>query len=163
MNLEFRRLTHVDLPFLNDVRNECCEEYLHTSCRFALEETMEWFFKVNPLFFIIMFDGEKVGYFRTSNHDKENRSMYLGADLHKDFRGKGIAYESYRQFIPILGKEFNLHKISLEVLATNERAIKLYEKIGFIHEGVKRDEINKNGVWVDSVIMSILETEYESL
>ena len=42
-------------------------------------------------------------------------------------------------------------------------AIKLYEKIGFIHEGVKRDEINKNGVWVDSVIMSILETEYESL
>ena len=56
-------------------------------------------------------------------------------------------------------KEFNLHKISLEVLETNERAIKLYKKIGFIEEGVKRDEIYKKDKWVNSIIMSILENE----
>ena len=159
MKLKFRALTYGDLEFLTEVRNECCGEYLHNSCQYALEETYEWFFKTDPLFFMILLDSERIGYFRTSNYSKENRNIYIGADLHKDFRGKGLAYESYRKFIPILSKELDLHKISLEVLETNQRAIKLYESIGFVHEGVKRDEVFKNGKWVDSIIMSILEDD----
>ena len=67
--------------------------------------------------------------------------------------------ESYKQFIPKLTKKLNLHKISLEVLENNERAIKLYNKLGFIHEGVKRDEVFKNGKWVNSILMSIIVDE----
>ena len=160
MNIAFRRLTHVDLEFLNEVRNECCGEYLHNSCKYAVEETYEWFYKTKPLFWIILLEGERIGYFRTSNWVKENKNIYLGADLHKNFRGKGLGYESYCKFIPLLFNEMDLHKISLEVLATNERAINLYKKLGFKIEGVKRDEIIKNGKWVNSIIMSILENEW---
>jgi len=158
--LSFRKMNLYDLPFLVEVRNECCGKYLHNPRQYTLEETYEWFFKTDPLFFMTLLDGERIGYFRTSNHSKENRNIYIGADLHKDFRGKGLAYESYKRFIPMLSKELDLHKISLEVLETNQRAIKLYEKVGFIHEGVKRDEVLKDGKWVDSIIMSILEDNW---
>ena len=163
MKIGIRRLTYKDIPFFNEVRNECCEEYLHNSCQFSLEETYDWFFNTKPLFFIIMLNGESIGYFRTSNWSKENKNIYIGADIHKDYRGKGYASEAYRQFIPIIINECNLHKISLEVLETNKRAIRLYKKFGFVDEGIKRDEVLKNGEWINSKIMSILVSDYENM
>jgi len=109
-----------------------------------------------------MVDGERIGYFRTSNWVKENNNIYLGADLHKNYRGRGLAYESYMKFIPYISKELDLHKVSLEVLVTNKRAINLYKKIGFIVEGIKREEVYKNGKWVGSIIMSILIPEFNN-
>jgi RimJ/RimL family protein N-acetyltransferase len=157
--IEFSELTYDDLSFLNEVRNECAQEYLHDSRIFTIEETKNWFISTKPDFWIIKLDGERVGYFRTSNYSNINKNIYIGADLHKNYRGKGIAYESYMMFIPFLFKEYNLHKISLEVLETNQRAIDLYKKIGFVIEGIRRDEVNKNGVWIGSIVMSILKNE----
>lgn len=153
---EFKKLEFDDLQFLSEVRNECAGEYLHDSRIFTLEETINWFNKTNPNFWVIWYEGERIGYFRTSNYSDSNQNIYIGADLHKDYRGKGLAYQSYCEFIPTLFNSLNLHKISLEVLVTNERAIKLYEKIGFIREGIKRDEVMKNNKWIDSILMSIL-------
>ena len=65
------------------------------------------------------------------------------------------------QFIPHLFEKLDLHKISLEVLATNNRAINLYKKVGFKEEGTKREEILKKDQWVDSIIMSILKPEWK--
>jgi RimJ/RimL family protein N-acetyltransferase len=108
---------------------------------------------------MIKLDGEKVGYFRTSNYSSKNKNIYVGADLHKNFRGKGIAYESYCKFIPMLFEKMDLHKISLEVLESNQRGINLYKKLGFKIEGIKRDEVYKNGAWVNSIMMSIFRNE----
>jgi len=153
--IEFYRLTTDDLSFLNEVRNECAVEYLHDSRIFTLEETIKWFNEVKPVFWIIRLNGEKIGYFRTSNYSLVDESIYVGADLHKDFRGKGLAYESYCKFLPFLFNEFALNKIMLEVLNTNKRAISLYNKLGFKIDEIKIDEILKNGVFVNSIVMSI--------
>jgi RimJ/RimL family protein N-acetyltransferase len=149
-----------DLEFLCEVRNECAPEFLHTSETYTLEQTKEWYNKTSPLFFIIKRREEKIGYFRTSNYSKTNKNIYIGADIHKNFRGKGFGYTSYVMFIPYLFETLDLNKISLEVLSTNTNAIKLYEKLGFVQEGVKRQEVLKNGEWVDSIIMSILKNEW---
>lgn len=153
--MEFTKLKYDDLPFLNEVRNGCAVEYLHDSRTFTLDETIEWFNNTNPDYWIIWNDSQRIGYFRTNNHSDSNRNIYIGADLHKDYRGKGLAYESYSEFIPFLFKKYGLHKISLEVLETNIRAINLYTKLGFKTEGVKIDEVFKNNEWVNSIIMSI--------
>lgn len=150
-----------DLDFLCEVRNECAPEYLHTSQTYTLQETKQWFEKTSPMFFLIERRGEKIGYFRTSNYSKENRNIYIGADIHKDYRGKGLGYSSYLFFVPYLFETLDLNKISLEVLSTNEPAIKLYKKLGFVQEGIKRQEVYKNGKWVDSIIMSILRDDWK--
>ena len=157
--MEFAKLTYDDLQFLNEVRNECAAEFLHNSSTFTLEQTQEWFDRTNPDFWIIWENGERIGYFRTSEWSLDNKNCYVGADLHKNFRSRGLAYEAYIKFLPFLFNYFALHKISLEVLETNERAIKLYEKIGFVREGIKREEVLKNDMWINSIIMSILENE----
>ena len=158
--IEFIKLTLDDLPFLTEVRNEYALEYLHDSRIFTLEETIDWFKKTNPMFWVIWYNNERIGYFRTSNYLPENKNIYIGADLHKDFCGKGLAYDSYVRFIQLIFEIYDLHKISLEVLSTNQRAINLYKKLGFKIEGVKREEVLKNGIWIDSILMSILKDEY---
>ena len=57
-------------------------------------------------------------------------------------------------------RDLNLQRIWLTVLVRNERAIHLYEKIGFRHEGVLRNSIFKQGVFEDQVMMSVLREEY---
>jgi RimJ/RimL family protein N-acetyltransferase len=157
--LNFRKLEYDDLEFLNEVRNLYAEEFLHDSRKFSLSETQSWFLEHKPDYYIIEEDNNKVGYFRISNHSKINSNLYIGADIHPNYKGKGYGYNSYKEFIPILLKKYNLNKISLEVLSTNKVAIALYQKLGFKLEGIKRQEVMKNGKYIDSMIMSILKED----
>jgi ribosomal protein S18 acetylase RimI-like enzyme len=45
-------------------------------------------------------------------------------------------------------------KLSLRVLGTNEPAIRLYERLGFVREGTLRDEFLIDGTFVDDVVMA---------
>lgn len=54
----------------------------------------------------------------------------------------------------------NLHRIELEVFPFNERAIHVYEKIGFVREGIKRHGCYFNSKYYDMIAMSILEDEF---
>lgn len=54
----------------------------------------------------------------------------------------------------------NLNRIELGVLESNTRALKLYEKVEFNREGVKRQSIYKNGKFVDMIMMAILKEEF---
>lgn len=157
--MKFTRLCFEDLPFLNEVRNKYAEEFLHDSRKFTLQETEEWFLLKKPDYRIIWKGLNRIGYFRLGNYSQENKNIYVGADIHKEYTGKGLGKMSYELFLPQLFKEYDLHKISLEVLSTNKRAISLYRKLGFIEEGIKREDVLKSGVYVDSIIMSILRKE----
>jgi RimJ/RimL family protein N-acetyltransferase len=72
----------------------------------------------------------------------------------------GLAYKAYISFIPFIINKYNLNKVSLEVLETNTVAFNLYKKIGFITEGVKREEAFRNGIYINSILMSILKKEW---
>jgi RimJ/RimL family protein N-acetyltransferase len=66
----------------------------------------------------------------------------------------------------ILGYGFStmrLHRIDLRVLAYNNRAIRAYEKCGFVREGVERESALVDGVWHDDIIMSVLAHEYRAI
>jgi len=160
--ISFEPLKEKDLEFLNEIRNYCAEEYLHDSRIFSLSDTLNWFRSTNPQYYIIFNNEEKIGYFRLSNYSIINRNIYIGADLHPKFWGKKLSYPSYQKFINYLFINYNLNKISLEVLSTNIRAYNLYKKLGFTQEGIKRQEIFKQNQFVDSIIMSLLKTEYNA-
>ena len=159
--ISFSKIDIEDLEFLNSLRNLYSDEYLHCSKKYSINETYDWFNKTKPNYWIIFYNNIRIGYFRTSNHSLENKNIYIGADILPEFCNKGLATKSYKLFIPFIFNLYDLNKISLEVISTNKRAIHLYKKLGFITEGIKRQEVYKNNKWVDSVIMSILKNEYE--
>jgi RimJ/RimL family protein N-acetyltransferase len=73
---------------------------------------------------------------------------------------RGLGSEAIRL---VLGHGFGavgLHRIELQVLSYNERAIRAYEKCGFVREGVVRECRRVNGEWIDDLSMSILDREY---
>jgi RimJ/RimL family protein N-acetyltransferase len=155
-------LSKLDLEFLNKVRNENAAEFLHDSRTFTLPDTQEWFAKTKPDYYLILVENTPAGYFRIINHSTTNKNLYIGADLAKEYQGKGIGFQAYNYFLPYLFKEYDLNKITLEVLGNNSRAINLYYKLGFVKEGVKRQEVLKGTKYIDSIIMSILKNEYNA-
>jgi RimJ/RimL family protein N-acetyltransferase len=54
----------------------------------------------------------------------------------------------------------NLQRISLSVYATNEKAQRVYERVGFKREGVSRREQFLGGRHVDTVEMGLLAEEF---
>jgi diamine N-acetyltransferase len=165
MSIKFTKIHSDDLSFLNETRNLYAKDFLHDSRTFTLDETQSWFHKYKPDYWIIWEGNERAGYFRLSNYSKDNRNIYIGADIHPNFSGKGLGYKSYKEFMNLLFSEeteYKLNKITLEVLSTNNRALHLYKKLGFIQEGCKREEVLKDGYYVDSIIMSILKKEFKT-
>ena len=55
----------------------------------------------------------------------------------------------------------NLNRIALDVYDTNLRAVRSYEKAGFVQEGRKRQAIFKDGKYIDILQMSVLREEWE--
>jgi UDP-4-amino-4,6-dideoxy-N-acetyl-beta-L-altrosamine N-acetyltransferase len=76
-----------------------------------------------------------------------------------DARGRGIGQEALRQLIRYGFDELGLHRISLHVLATNDRAIRLYESAHFRREGVLREAALIEGAWVDVILMALLQSD----
>jgi len=56
----------------------------------------------------------------------------------------------------------NLNRIYLRVYAENKRAIRTYEKAGFVHEGRMRQAVYKHGVYIDVLYLSVLREEWNA-
>jgi len=56
----------------------------------------------------------------------------------------------------------NLNRIYLRVYAENKRAIRTYEKVGFVHEGRMRQAVYKHGSYSDVLYMSVLREEWNA-
>jgi RimJ/RimL family protein N-acetyltransferase len=157
--IAFRELQRSDLSFLIEVRN-ACREMLHDNKEFGLSQAQKWFEATRPRFYIITVQGEPAGYFRTSNWDNVNRRVNVGCDLRADYRGRGLARAAYPIFLRFLFEDCNMNKVSLDVLEHNDRARRLYHDLGFVTEGVRRQEIRRDDGYLDSVLMSMLSSEF---
>ncbi|MDN6147003.1 MAG: GNAT family N-acetyltransferase, partial [Tetragenococcus koreensis] len=104
-----------------------------------------------------------VGIVSLINMDYKNRSAECIIDIGaKDMWGKGIGSSAISLILEFAFLELNLHRVYLQVFSFNKKAIKLYEKMGFTHEGNQRQALYRMGTWHDIIMMSILENEYIS-
>jgi RimJ/RimL family protein N-acetyltransferase len=69
-------------------------------------------------------------------------------------QNRGSGSEAVRQLIAYGFSKLDLHRIALHVFATNLRAIRVYEKNGFVREGLHRQAACIDGRWVDVVSMA---------
>lgn len=93
--------------------------------------------------------------------DTANRSACFGILIgEKDAWSQGYGSEAARLVLGYGFQQLNLHRIELEVFSLNHRAIRAYEKLGFVHEGVKRESYFRNGAFHDTLVMGLLESEW---
>jgi GNAT superfamily N-acetyltransferase len=117
-----RRLVESDLPFLLEVRNDPTTRMnLENDSVFTLESCKEWFFKTNPIWYIIEIDADNIGYIRTNGDE-------VGMDIHPQYRRKGYAREAYKLYLK--DKEYASLWVFVDNFAKN-----LYTELGFVENG----------------------------
>ena len=77
------------------------------------------------------------------------------------FRGRGLAEQAARLATRYLIRERGYHRVQLEVYGFNERAQRVFERAGFVREGVRRRAYWRHDEWQDGVLFGILEEELD--
>jgi RimJ/RimL family protein N-acetyltransferase len=108
-------------------------------------------------------DDRCIGHAGLYRIDARVRKAELGLIIgDRSMQGRGIGKAVSVAAIDYAFRELNLHKVFLEMVASNERSVRLYEKLGFRREGILRDDQFRDGRYVDNILMSILEDEWRS-
>ncbi len=90
-----------------------------------------------------------------------NRSAEFGLFIgDKSCWNQGYGTETVRLLLKHGFESLNLHRIYLRVYATNPRARRSYEKVGFVLEGTLREAVYRHGRYADVYIMSFLRAEW---
>ena len=79
----------------------------------------------------------------------------------KNYWGQGIGTECTKLLVDYGFSRLNLNMIWLGVNTENKPAIRVYEKSGFVHEGILRQVQYRNGRYYDALRLSILREEWE--
>ena len=82
----------------------------------------------------------------------------LGIGMLPEVRGRGLG-RRLMQAALTAARERGMERIELEVFASNTRAIALYERLGFVREGLKRRVRKLDGRYDDDVLMALLFDE----
>lgn len=95
--------------------------------------------------------------------NRRDKNAEYAVSLRACAAGKGAGSFATRAILHIAFNELELHKVYLNVLMDNSRAISLYEKTGFRKEGHFRDHLYLNGAYRDLCWYSIKRGEYLEL
>lgn len=100
--------------------------------------------------------GEIIGNisFENGPHRRIAHRGILGIAVVKDWRGRGVGSALLSTLLDWATANPVIEKVCLEVFATNQTAIRLYRKLGFVEEGVRLKDIKRgSGQYVDTVAM----------
>ncbi len=122
-------------------------------------QTVAWM-RAQPLLWVIDAGGY-LGHVRLHDLQEVDRRASLAIGLDDATRlGQGLGPEAMRLILCYAFGALKLHRVSLRVLSFNVRAIRAYETVGFVREGVERQSARVGDTWHDDVMMGLLAAEF---
>jgi RimJ/RimL family protein N-acetyltransferase len=110
--------------------------------------------------FVALAKGEVVGWCDIRRHSFPAHAHRgtLGMGIIPAYRGQGLGLRLLETTLERAG-EAGFVRVELAVYADNTRAIALYEKVGFVREGVERDAVLVDGHYRDAIAMALIRRE----
>jgi putative acetyltransferase len=87
---------------------------------------------------------------------RKNHIGEIGIMVNKDYQGRGIGRRLMEELIDLAQNWLMLRRIQLDVISDNEKAINLYESLGFKIEGEKIDAVKRNGSYANEYVMGLI-------
>lgn len=84
---------------------------------------------------------------------RNRHSAYIVTGILQQYAGQGLGTQFFKA-LDEWAAAHKLHRLELTVMSHNERAVHLYQKMGFVIEGVKKDSLLVNGRHVDEYYMA---------
>ena len=100
-----------------------------------------------------------IGYIILIGLENPDQSIEFKRIVIKD-KNNGFGRESVQLIKRIAFEDLDAHRLWLEVMEHNERAIRLYQSEGFIPEGLHRESSKQGENFISLKVMSILAHEY---
>ncbi|TYS46036.1 GNAT family N-acetyltransferase [Bacillus infantis] len=148
---EFRKLTGTQTFFTEDSLEKAYKNFAGDKSRIDLVITDKE-------------TGAAIGDLALTEIDYINKNASLRIALYKkEHYGKGLGTEAISLLLHYAFEVLSLYRVYLNVYEYNSRAIRAYEKLGFVKEGAFRGELLWNGVYYDNLIMGILRHEFRPM
>lgn len=123
-----RRMTEADLQQVSDNEAVCFSQPWSIN---AFRDTLK---RKEAIYFVAEVDGKVVGHCGVT--DIVGEGEITNVAVLPEYRGRGLAGDMLRQLL-LEGEAVGIRAFTLEVRAGNEAAIRLYEKAGFVTEGIR--------------------------
>src|ERR1700722_8310843 len=109
---------------------------------------------------VVEYDGHSIGGTGLEVNPEQHGAEYTVGLFVAALRGRGLGREVTRLVLAWAFDGLGVHRVELQVLASNSRAIHCYLACGFRPEGVRREaELYPDG-WKDFIMMGILRSEH---
>jgi RimJ/RimL family protein N-acetyltransferase len=137
--------------------------------RFSVKKETEWIQKEQekepPAFYLFAIrtleDDHLIGFVGLDGDFFPHGEAFVGIGIgEREFWGKGYGTDAMEVILRYAFQEFNLRRVSLDTFEYNPRAIRSYEKAGFVHEGRAREFLSREGRRWDMLFMGILREEW---
>jgi len=93
---------------------------------------------------------------------RTSRSGEIGYWIRTEDTGRGVATEATREALRIGFEELSMHRMVLRVAVGNKASERIATKLGFVREGVLREELHVGGRWMDHSVWGLLDHEYRA-
>jgi len=105
-----------------------------------------------------------VGYVALDVHPEmtHHRSCTLAIIVAPAFQNRGYGTEAIEWALDWAFRYGNAHAVRLGVFSYNVGAVRLYERLGFVREGCRREAVWFDRAWHDSLLYGMLESEWET-
>jgi RimJ/RimL family protein N-acetyltransferase len=170
MPFTLREICHNDLPLINRWRNDqeiinlLGNNFLYISNDVDaawFEQYLQNRDKARRFAILDSTNNRMIGTTQLTGIHAINQSAEFSIAIgEKEYWNKGAGQTASQLLLQHAFADLNLHRIYLTVLVRNTRAVHLYEKIGFVQEGILRKSMYKQGIFEDLVMMSLLKEEY---
>ena len=117
----------------------------------------------DAMVFVIEEGGEVVGLVEAGEESEPDyRHASIDIFVTAARRGQGLGADAIRTLARHLFEDRGHHRITIDPAATNERAIRVYERVGFKRVGIMRSyERGVDGEWHDGLLLDLLRNEFE--
>ena len=172
MKTDYRLLTSKDINLYRQIRLECLQKYPEYFGTIYEDEVKAKSLKFDKAlqtqdsndFLYGAFQGNNLISICGFTREVRIKISHLGEISHmyikEEISGQGIGTQLLKYTIDKAFKDFSLEQIMLSVVNTNEKAIKIYERIGFIQYGILDNYFKRNEKYWTLIFMSLTRENY---
>lgn len=166
-NITLRKIYNCSLEQQKEVleiRNkDNVKENMYTDHSISMHEHLSWIERLKSddrqSVFVVFFDEVVSGVISVNGidklHSKADWAFYLDSRVRG---GLGAALEF--SLLNFVFDDMKLDKLNCEVIETNSTVVKMHKKFGFVEEGFRRENIEKNGVRMGVFFLGITRDEW---
>lgn len=149
---------------VREIRNQYgVRRSMYTDHEIGMDEHLAWISRLEnddrQIVFIVLINDTVSGVVSLNAIDKIHKKSDWAFYLDENVRG-GLGAALEFKLLDFAFNELTLEKLNCEVIESNEAVVKMHKKFGFVEEGFRRSNIEKDGERIGVYFLGITQKEW---